>query len=368
MAKQTPDPNFIPATWKGGYAYFPKLISQLVREGRACRAIQVPMLLEILVRAKDQGVKKGQPMNSQMAEWAAGLTMDEFAAVANCSKASAERHVYDLVERKIIARIRAGRSWKYKLTPEFWAEAPPYVPPKVEIDEPAETPANAEYPRTMLAILPGRDSKPLTLGSATLRFRNPSSQRVELAYIEEPDGSFVIELPVNEKPAAVPRPAKAAQAEKHNFADPLESGDYSHEAPHGRGASANPDELEKLLIDEVVPILHTPPPPKIVAQIRTALRNAPLTSLRKRIRVREKVLTDWGLVVGLARDVYEVSKLTGRSHAPPAREAQAPPWDGYGSWAADRHHWAELDDQRRTFYRKAFPDEVSGLERSKGAT
>jgi len=49
-------------------------------------------------------------------------------------------------------------------------------------------------------------------------------------------------------------------------------------------------------------------------------------------------------------------------HAPPAvpvREEERPArWENEGMWIGDKHHWDELSEDMRVFYREMFPDEV----------
>jgi hypothetical protein len=45
-----------------------------------------------------------------------------------------------------------------------------------------------------------------------------------------------------------------------------------------------------------------------------------------------------------------------RAHAAP-QESSPPRWENAGMWIGDKHHWDELSEEQRQFYREMFPDE-----------
>jgi hypothetical protein len=60
--------------------------------------------------------------------------------------------------------------------------------------------------------------------------------------------------------------------------------------------------------------------------------------------------------------LVQMFEATQAVHAPPAvpvREEERPArWENEGMWIGDKHHWDELSEDMRVFYREMFPDEV----------
>jgi hypothetical protein len=382
---------FLPATWDGGYFHVPQLIRQLLKRNKISGMIQMQILLEIA------GEQARHSVDGTPAPWVSDLTHGKLAVACGRRKdqtGGVENAMADLIARGLIEKQRDGsdgRKWKYCISPNSWRDAPQYVTqvetaPAAEGAETADAKAETIERKSAgtFVVLPGRQSKVVTLGEAVQKVRFSSelpdafgcdvatTEAGELhvrIYREEPETSHV-ESTTSEKnspsdwgyEAVSPIPeigeakAKVEPAKQPVLPAPLP-------AP-----PPTIDPLKICLTQEAVQLVGKVVPAAILSQVRSDLNGAPVSYLADCIRAKAKAgkYTSHGILPHLARDAAE------RHRAERKLEAGAPPaaksahrkqrWENEGSWNADRLHWQELDSGMRNYYRLMFPDQVAKLE------
>lgn len=135
-------------------------------------------------------------------EWAV-IPLDLFARFTRREAVSVQRDLNELAARGLIERKKQGRGVAYKLTPERWKDAEPFearvapprpekrgVAPRAALKRPAPEPASAGADPTLLVVMPGAMSAPLTLRESIdeVQWRNTGSVPLRLAWSAGEDG------------------------------------------------------------------------------------------------------------------------------------------------------------------------------------
>lgn len=374
--------DFIPGTWDGGFFHTPHAIRELLGANRINGAIQLQILLEV------NGAQARAHGDGGIAEWARGLTLPFLAVKCGRKRnqvSGVEKAIADLAARGLLIKepdgkpwINGGKlqckNWKYRIDPNAWKRAPEYeaiagIDAEEAADEEAEeaeaTPAAKIWPADMLMSMPGKGSKPFTIGQAVQRVRiaaNTTEMPLAARFRVAENGDLEIRIeraPAKEESQRTVKPATDSKPLNANTSV-LEGGSRAKSpAP----PAPPPDELAAFLAEHATPITGSAVPSDILARVRENLNGTPLDFLATRIQKRRRALNSNGLLPALAADAREAYHAT-QAHEPPPGNLDpmpAPPWDDYGSWAGDRHHWHELSADRREFYRPIYPDEVALL-------
>ena len=121
-------------------------------------------------------------------------------------------------------------------------------------------------------------------------------------------------------------------------------------------------------IENAIPValcekLHETPSAALIERIDANLCGAPPERLTERIRARWKNITSLGILERLARDVGKAWAKGYAERAAAEKEAEqrqtpARPkrWEKEGCWEGDQHHWSELSEDMREFYRELHPE------------
>lgn len=372
--------QYLPATWKGGYFPVPHALRELLRRNRINGVIQMQILLEIAGEQARCG-ENGKP-----AKWASGLTVSKLAAACGRKPQrlpdgtidqairGVEKALADLVARGMVQREKDGRSWRYSISPNDWRDAPRYVAevPTDSTDEPGDPEETAdEKPETIrkstgtFVVLPGKQSRPFTLASAIQKvsFQSELSAAFECDLAVLDDGNLNVRIYESGQ--------KIDSMESRVYAGKTRPLGRQSEAPskaEEKAKAESPkigdnDPLYEYAAKMLSPLTGDMPSEIVLSVTRSHLGNAPIEYLADRVRAKGAKYNSHRLLPHLAKDASERYEAERKLKRTPQISVSPDAWENRGSWAGDRHHWQELDEGQRGFYRRMYPADTRVLDR-----
>ena len=266
---------------------------------------------------------KGRP------QWAR-ITHAQFAYWANCTEDGAAKAIRRMElpteafpkALGLIETRKIGRHNEYRPLPQNWEQAPERLARKLNgkvIEMPAILRARGFQPVPMECLCehcrplfvpekPKSENKAKGEGKENEAILESGYSATKLQNLHTTKDKGVREQTANGNDVKSPSPRRGPSSERtkgENCSESVQNGAKGVKSPPESGGMEGEkvQAIYDFLVQVVTPRLASPPPAKICQELAHILSEPPFPLFQTRVKLRLHKITDWGMLIGLARDV-----------------------------------------------------------------